>query len=185
MTLRRCTKCKQEKDAGEFGRMSSTKDGIHCWCKRCACDQTKEYYRANREKVLATAKRRYQSDPERYRRIAREYREADPEKVREQRKRSFQKYPEKNCERVGRRRALELGAPVVEKIDRLYVIEREKSICHICGKKVAAGRDLTLDHLVPLSRGGNHTMDNLRVAHRSCNSAMHAGRMPAQLLLIA
>ncbi len=37
---------------------------------------------------------------------------------------------------------------------------------------------------IPLSKGGPHTAANLSVAHRSCNSRRHAGRLPAQLRLI-
>lgn len=29
---------------------------------------------------------------------------------------------------------------------------------------------LTADHLVPLSKGGTHTTDNIAPAHRGCNS---------------
>jgi 5-methylcytosine-specific restriction endonuclease McrA len=30
---------------------------------------------------------------------------------------------------------------------------------------------ITLDHVIPLTRGGAHTASNLRVACRSCNSS--------------
>lgn len=39
--------------------------------------------------------------------------------------------------------------------------------CWICGQ---LGAD-TVDHVVPLSRGGTNSLDNLRPAHRKCNSA--------------
>jgi 5-methylcytosine-specific restriction endonuclease McrA len=28
---------------------------------------------------------------------------------------------------------------------------------------------VTLDHIIPLSKGGTHTWDNVRPAHRRCN----------------
>lgn len=40
-------------------------------------------------------------------------------------------------------------------------------ICSYCGER---SDDLTADHIIPLSRGGNHTLDNITVACRSCNS---------------
>jgi 5-methylcytosine-specific restriction endonuclease McrA len=43
---------------------------------------------------------------------------------------------------------------------------------------------MTLDHLIPLSKGGNHTSDNLALAHGRCNSRRGAGRIPAQLRLL-
>jgi 5-methylcytosine-specific restriction endonuclease McrA len=40
-------------------------------------------------------------------------------------------------------------------------------ICSYCGKR---SDDLTADHIIPLSRGGTHTLDNIVVVCRSCNS---------------
>lgn len=39
--------------------------------------------------------------------------------------------------------------------------------CWLCGH---LGAD-TLDHVVPVSKGGTNDPDNLRPAHRACNSA--------------
>lgn len=82
-----------------------------------------------------------------------------------------------------RRRARERGAERVEKIDREYIIARDSGICHLCGKKPPRHL-IELDHLVPLSKGGNHTADNLRVSCRRCNRVRNDGRLPAQLLLV-
>ncbi len=43
-------------------------------------------------------------------------------------------------------------------------------ICHFCQQKFAA-RFLTLDHLVPLARGGASKRGNVVVACRSCNQS--------------
>lgn len=82
-----------------------------------------------------------------------------------------------------KRRALKMCAPRVEKIDRAYVYERDGGKCHLCGKKAPRSR-FHLDHLVPLSRGGSHTHDNLSVAHPYCNASRGTGRLPAQLRLV-
>jgi hypothetical protein len=49
--------------------------------------------------------------------------------------------------------------------------------CHLCGELVPLGlRGTTLplapelDHVVPLSRGGAHAKENVRLAHRKCNN---------------
>lgn len=39
--------------------------------------------------------------------------------------------------------------------------------CWICGQPM--GDDRTLDHVIPLSKGGDNTLDNLRMAHMRCN----------------
>ena len=43
-----------------------------------------------------------------------------------------------------------------------------KGICHYCGEKFPAN-ELTLDHIVPLSRGGKSTRGNMVVCCRECN----------------
>lgn len=58
----------------------------------------------------------------------------------------------------------------------IYV--RDRWTCQICGQPVdrelngTSGRmAATLDHIRPRSKGGSDASDNLRLAHRSCNSA--------------
>lgn len=41
--------------------------------------------------------------------------------------------------------------------------------CHYCGRQVAAS-DLTMDHVVPLSRGGRSTRGNLVACCKNCNN---------------
>jgi 5-methylcytosine-specific restriction enzyme A len=43
-------------------------------------------------------------------------------------------------------------------------------VCHYCGAQVGA-RALTMDHLVPLSRGGRSTKGNLVPACKDCNTS--------------
>lgn len=65
-------------------------------------------------------------------------------------------------------RARRLGATVVEDFSRQEIIERDRSICHACGEFVPPEL-LELDHVIPLKHGGQHTRENVRVAHRECN----------------
>ena len=44
-----------------------------------------------------------------------------------------------------------------------------KGSCHYCGKSFSAG-DLTMDHIVPLSRGGKSTKGNIVPCCKNCNS---------------
>jgi 5-methylcytosine-specific restriction protein A len=43
-----------------------------------------------------------------------------------------------------------------------------RGICHHCGKKFAS-EQLTMDHLVPLARGGTSAKGNIVCSCRSCN----------------
>ena len=63
------------------------------------------------------------------------------------------------------------------------LIERDRHICQICGREVdetdyvyvndtfIAGNNYpSIDHIIPLSKGGVHQWDNVQLAHRICNS---------------
>ena len=43
-----------------------------------------------------------------------------------------------------------------------------KGICHYCGEKFPQS-ELTLDHIVPVARGGRSTRGNMAVCCRQCN----------------
>lgn len=60
-----------------------------------------------------------------------------------------------------RSRGREVDLVLRKEIRRLY-----HSACIYCG----ATERITLDHLIPLSRGGDHTIGNLAPACRSCNA---------------
>lgn len=48
--------------------------------------------------------------------------------------------------------------------------KRAIGICHHCGKKFAP-EELTMDHLVPIVRGGKSTKGNLVPSCKNCNSS--------------
>ncbi len=54
------------------------------------------------------------------------------------------------------------------RFSRRNIFERDKSTCQYCGKKLAKS-ELTIDHVVPRSRGGRDTWDNLVLACVKCN----------------
>ena len=45
-----------------------------------------------------------------------------------------------------------------------------KGICHYCGRSTAP-KELTMDHIVPVSRGGKSTKGNVVPACKACNNA--------------
>lgn len=66
-------------------------------------------------------------------------------------------------------------------LHRLY--ERDEGICWLCGERcdyqdftvdgntfIAGNRYPSIDHVMPLSKGGRHTWDNVKLAHRICNT---------------
>lgn len=65
-----------------------------------------------------------------------------------------------------------------ETINRIVVFERDRWTCQICGVKTprrllrsASQRSPTLDHRIPISKGGGHLYTNVQCACRRCNTA--------------
>ena len=62
-----------------------------------------------------------------------------------------------------------------EQINHTEVFDAHGWVCHLCGGEIsrfATSDDwmrVTLDHIIPLSRGGTHTWDNVKPAHWRCN----------------
>jgi 5-methylcytosine-specific restriction endonuclease McrA len=54
---------------------------------------------------------------------------------------------------------------------------KDNWLCHLCNEKVepdakiGSGQGPTIDHVIPISKGGKHEWENVKLAHRSCNSA--------------
>jgi hypothetical protein len=80
-----------------------------------------------------------------------------------------------------RRRKARLRGAVTEPYSREEIAERDGWRCHLCGARVSR-ETWSIDHLVPVSRGGADTRENVRLAHLLCNSRRGA-RGAAQLLL--
>lgn len=62
------------------------------------------------------------------------------------------------------------------KLTRQRVFSRDKHTCQYCGKQ---SRELTIDHVIPRHRGGEHSWENVVSACKSCNQRK-AGRTPRE-----
>lgn len=66
-------------------------------------------------------------------------------------------------------------------LDKL--INRDNNICYLCGKEcntndyevinntfIAGNYYPSIEHIIPLAKGGTHTWENIKLAHRICNT---------------
>lgn len=89
--------------------------------------------------------------------------------------RKTEAFKKKNKERKVLREKM-IISNFVEEVSYEKVYERDRGICQICGLPVrpdAHGTgywDGTMDHKTPLSLGGAHSMENIQLSHRCCNS---------------
>jgi 5-methylcytosine-specific restriction endonuclease McrA len=49
------------------------------------------------------------------------------------------------------------------------LINSKGNLCALCGKPIENMKDCTIDHIVPVSKGGLTTVENCQLAHRKCN----------------
>lgn len=79
-----------------------------------------------------------------------------------------------------RKRATCRGASKAARVHRADVFERDGWICGLCHELVERRRrfpdpqSASLDHIIPVSRGGEHTPENVQLAHLICNSRKSA-----------
>lgn len=181
-----CCKCKQSKPLPEFYKDTRRLDGHRSDCKDCHNIARQRYVTSNHEKVKAYFRNRYKSDGEhRQRQIAsaeanwrlnsKERKEKHKEWARQnpdyqkERYANNPEYRKKNLNYSKMRKALRRGASEGELVDRQVIIKRDNATCYICGNGPLPDSGIHLDHVTPLSKGGPHIPDNVRVTCVSCN----------------
>ncbi|MGF2208968.1 HNH endonuclease [Streptomyces albidoflavus] len=86
---------------------------------------------------------------------------------------------------VQARRAAKAGV-TADSFTASEIFERDGFVCWICGTEALADvpknhpQRATLEHVVPLSRGGAHTRANVRCAHLLCNLRKGGKVLPDQ-----
>lgn len=61
----------------------------------------------------------------------------------------------------------------VEHVDPMTLYERDKGTCGICQLPVHVNQ-FEIDHVHPLSKGGEHSYRNTRITHPLCNRRKQA-----------
>ena len=92
------------------------------------------------------------------------------------------RYAASNAARDARRRLRERPSVEVEAFTRDQIGDRDGWVCGICrehvdrsipawmpGTWVQDRRAASIDHVVPLAKGGQHTRENVQIAHLGCN----------------
>lgn len=163
--MKQCARCEKELPVSLFAVVSGR---VRSYCKECETNYNHELYWRDPERARAAARLDYERHTDERLQRAREWREANREWVENYQREYNEQHLEQKAAYTQRRRAEALGAPVVEEVDRVAIIQRDKSTCYLCGKLLGR-REITLDHVIPLSRGGSHTAENLRVCCHTCN----------------
>jgi 5-methylcytosine-specific restriction endonuclease McrA len=138
-----CTRCNKHLSDKDFYK-DSRNGGLRSWCKFC------------HQKVSSAYQK---SDPIGSRRRRQKYRDANPFRLDTHR---------------AHRRALKYGTTSsLTECEWKVVVESHGYICHICGAtltlEVRKDNTLSLDHELPLNRGGKNAKENVLPACWNCN----------------
>ncbi len=162
MSERECPYCHRIwPDTAEYFRHNYRK------CRTCDNAQTRVHRQANREQRLEIQRLAYHANPERGRASSLAYYYAHRERLLEQNRKWRKAHPDNIHEKRRRRRAkirvtgTDVTAAKIEDLKR-----RSKGKCYWCGKKA---KPIHIDHIKPLSKGGEHSMYNLCVSCATCN----------------
>lgn len=159
-----CTACRTDKPLADYHRA-----GRSSYCKPCEADRQRAYLKANprkpralnaRDCICEVCGRKFTGDNRNYLRCSPECRKAGVNRA--------------NLKFVQKRRAMERH-PGAESIAPREVLERDEWTCGLCGDPIDRAFRAphpgtpSIDHILPLSRGGTHTWDNVQAAHLGCN----------------
>lgn len=98
--MKTCNKCGEEKELSEFGKLSSSKDGLMRRCKECDKIYRKEYYDNNHEKSLLRVQKHRDNNREKIREKDRQYIKNNPEIIYTRNKKYYDKNKDIEIKRV-------------------------------------------------------------------------------------
>lgn len=155
-----CARCSIHKTKEEFNVSKKNRDGLFSWCKECKSEHRKSQYVANKEKEAKQHKSWVSLNREKRRaqnvKATRAWQQNNQDKVRHWKLDNKHK----------RREAYGQGSVSIE--DWIALCNKYGNVCLSCGKS-----EITMDHVVPLSKGGTHTIDNVQPLCGTCNSIKH------------
>jgi 5-methylcytosine-specific restriction endonuclease McrA len=153
--MKTCSRCKAEKPLDEFHNNKGSKDGKTTRCKPCAIDAAREWAKANPEKVRARCREIARRNKHKYKERLRNWRKTNPEAARLQ---------NRICSSRRRARLRQVPATLTQQ-EWLEILEQYGHRCLKCGTT----ERLTIDHVIPISKGGSHTKDNVQPLCQHCN----------------
>jgi 5-methylcytosine-specific restriction endonuclease McrA len=121
------------------------------------CARSTEWYAENKEHASEQSRARYQENRDERLVKGREWRKQNPDKVRVH---------------SSNAKARRKKAPGHHTVDDIAAITKaQKGRCAACGKKT---KRLTVDHIIPLKKGGSNWPKNLQMLCATCNGSKNA-----------
>lgn len=183
-----CTKCKQWYPIEDFRPRKQSRDGYNSLCKHCLNENCRAWRAKNKERVAELNRMFYQENRQKRLEYHRSYRQKNKDYFKEAMKkfkrdnpsysRNYNREwsranPEKINERSRKRRARRLGNGGAFTAQEWHMLKQHYKFTCLCCRRQEPEIQLTVDHVIPLSKGGRHSIENIQPLCRSCNSAKH------------
>lgn len=167
--MKQCSKCGESKPLSEYHRDKHSKDGHVQRCKECVKIKTLDWLEKNRERNAENCRKRYALNPEPYKQNAYNWVTKNKE-----RKKILDRQYQINNPHVYRntkqKRKVKLAQNGVYDITRKELKKLYESPCVYC----ANTKNIQADHVIPIARGGTHSIGNLVSACKTCNTSKGA-----------
>lgn len=147
--------------------------------------QRKKHYEENKEQILKKNKKYYQNNRDiiikNNQNNQKEYYKNNKSKILKRHKKYYQNNPNKfaNYSISRRQRKKNAYGNGITKQEWLEIMNSTNWTCFYCGEYIGGknNKNRTLDHIIPICKGGPHIKENLIPACKSCNSSKH-NKMP-------
>lgn len=168
-STKQCSTCKTIKPVSEFRTCSTDRSGYEPLCIECRRSSARKWHANNKDWIKKYEEEHYE-ETHRYRNEYTKKYNKRPENIAKRHAREqTQRGRIYNRNRSAFRRAARKESDVSpEKLQRFL---DSQSKCCYCKRPFNSKRKKTVDHVIPISKGGLHMMSNLAVACLSCNSS--------------
>jgi 5-methylcytosine-specific restriction endonuclease McrA len=176
-----CTKCKQIKHIDDFAKDARLKSGKPASCKQCKRDYQLVYRQNNLEAELARTRIWQQNNRPQTIINAKNWQINNKERVNELARLRYYKNPEKQRQAERKWMTQNPNAKVVanhvrrtkENLGKKFLVTNKELDKLRSGSCIACGstKNIEIEHLVPVSRGGDYSVGNFTSLCKSCNSS--------------
>jgi len=200
-----CLKCDRTLPLTSFIKNKTAKSGYGSKCKECKRAENLIYYHSDEYREYSKKRRQtqqykdywkeYMQSPkgkaafsksnikfrktDRYQEWFAQYKQSEKGKARDEKYRKSDKCKATYLRHTYKRRGLSKDLPsTLTSIEWEEIKKKYKYRCVYCGEK----KPLTRDHLIPLSKGGGFTKENIVPACKRCNSIKNNHPVLLQLL---
>ena len=189
--MKTCSKCKIIKDENDFNKNKSKLDGRSTECKLCVKEYNKKYREGHKDTSKIYLAKYNQLNKQQLYEQKKEYiannkaahlhrqhnwyiKNIDEIKTRVSK---YKKDHPEQYQMYSNRRSASKKTNIVEKFSNRDIINIYNDHCFYCQR----GKFEHIDHYIPLSKGGTHTLDNVRPSCERCNLTK-SNKLPDEFL---